>query len=248
VSGSQEYMAMEKLYELYVDGGYDLLVLDTPPTRNALDFLDAPERLAHFFEGRALRALLRPTGAGVRLLGRGASMMLGLLGRITGADLLGDLSEFLRLLSGLVGGFRERATAVEALLRDPATTFLLVTSPEHEPIDEALAFRAHLEQAGMALGGAIVNRVNVDELGAREAGDVEPLLVSEAGLSAALARQVAAAFVDEHALVRRDAANVARLADALGDAIPLIEVPQLDEDVHDAAGLVALHAQLFEPR
>jgi anion-transporting ArsA/GET3 family ATPase len=244
IAGSQEFTAVAKVHELAQEGGFDLLVLDTPPARNALDFLDAPERLASFFEGRALRALLRPAGAGAKLLGRGAGMMLGLLGRITGADLLRDLSEFLRLLSGLVGGFRERATAVEALLRDPATTFLLVTSPEREPIDEALEFRARLAQARMALGGAIVNRVHVDELGERDAGDVEPLLV-EAGLSAALAEQVAAAFADEHALTRRDAANVAQLAGALGRGVPLIEVPQLDEDLHDAAGLVALHGHLF---
>jgi anion-transporting ArsA/GET3 family ATPase len=247
IAGSQEFTAVAKVHELAQEGGFDLLVLDTPPARNALDFLDAPERLAHFFEGRALRALLRPAGAGAKLLGRGAGMMLGLLGRVTGADLLRDLSEFLRLLSGLVGGFRERAAAVDALLRDPATSFLLVTSPEREPIDEALAFRARLEQARMALGGAIVNRVHTDELGAREAGDVEPLLVAAAGLSAAVAKQVAAAFADEHALTRRDAANVAQLAGALGPGVPLLQVPQLDEDLHDAAGLVALHAHLFGP-
>jgi len=245
IAGSQEFTAVAKVHELAQEGGFDLLVLDTPPARNALDFLDAPERLASFFESRALRALLRPAGTGARLLGRGAGMMLGLLGRVTGADLLRDLSDFLRLLSGLVGGFRERAAAVEALLRDPATSFMLVTSPEREPIGEALAFRARLEQARMALGGAIVNRVHTDELGEREAGDVEPLLVAEAGLSAAVAGQVAAAFADEHALTRRDAANVAQLAGALGAGVPLIEVPQLDEDLHDAAGLVALHAHLF---
>jgi anion-transporting ArsA/GET3 family ATPase len=246
IAGSQEFTAVAKVHELAQEGGFDLLVLDTPPARNALDFLNAPERLAHFFEGRALRALLRPTGAGVRLLGRGAGMMLGLLGRVTGAELLRDLSEFFRLLSGLVGGFRERAAQVEALLRDPATAFLLVTAPEHEPIEQALAFRAHLERERMALRGAIVNRVHVDELGDREPGDVAPLLASEAGLAPALAERVAAAFHDEHALARRDAAGVARLASALGPGVPLIEVPQLDDDVHDAAGLVRLHAHLFD--
>jgi anion-transporting ArsA/GET3 family ATPase len=248
IAGSQEFTAVAKVDELAREGGFDLLVLDTPPSRNALDFLDAPERLAHFFEGRALRALLRPTGAGARLLGRGAGLMLGLLGRVTGAELLRDLSDFFRLLSGLVGGFRERAAQVEALLRDPATAFLLVSTPEREPIDEALAFRAHLDAAGMTLGGAIVNRVHVDELGEREPGDVEPLLVTEAGLPPALAQRVAAAFHDEHALARRDAANVARLAERLGPAVALIEVPQLDEDVHDVAGLVRLRRWLFAAR
>jgi anion-transporting ArsA/GET3 family ATPase len=128
IAGSQEFSAVAKLDELAREGGFDLLVLDTPPSRNALDFLDAPERLTQFFEGRALRALLRPTGGAMRLLGRGSSLLLGLLGRVTGAALLHDLSDFFVLLGGLVGGFRARAAQVELLLRDPATTFVLVSS------------------------------------------------------------------------------------------------------------------------
>jgi len=247
IAGSQEFTAVAKLHELTREGGWDLLVLDTPPSRNALDFLDAPDRLRAFFEGRALQTLLRGGGAGLRLLGRGTGLVLGLLRRVTGAELLSDLSDFFRLLGGLLGGFRARAAEVEELLRAPDTTFLLVTSPEREPIDEALFFQRRLRAAGMALCGAIVNRVHVDELGGEDGAldELPERLEQAAGLSPALARGVAAAFADEHALARRDAANVARLRARLGAAIPLVHVPLLDEDVHDVAGLVRLGAELF---
>jgi anion-transporting ArsA/GET3 family ATPase len=247
IAGSQEFTAVAKLHELAQQGRWDLLVLDTPPSRNALDFLDAPDRLRAFFEGRALQTLLRGGGAGLRLLGRGTGLVLGLLRRITGAELLSDLSDFFRLLGGLLGGFRTQAAAVEALLRAPGTTFLLVTSPEREPIDEALFFRRRLRDAGMALGGAIVNRVHVDELASQDGAlqDLPARIEQTAALSAALAKQVAAAFADEHALARRDAANVAHLRERLGAGIPLLRVPLLDGDVHDVEGLVRLHAHLF---
>jgi anion-transporting ArsA/GET3 family ATPase len=247
VAGSQEFTAVAKLHELAQAGDWDLLVLDTPPSRNALDFLDAPDRLRAFFEGRALQTLLRGGGAGLRLLGRGTGIVLGLLRRVTGAELLSDLSEFFRLLGGLLGGFRTRAAEVEALLRAPDTTFLLVTSPEREPIDEAIYFQRRLRTARMTLCGAVVNRMHVDELGGGDDAldDLDARLARAAGLSRALAASVAAAFADEHALARRDAANVARLRERLGAGVPLVCVPLLDEDVHDVEGLVRLGARLF---
>ena len=247
IAGSQEFTAVAKLHELAQDGSWDLLVLDTPPSRNALDFLDAPDRLRTFFEGRALQTLLRGGGAGLRLIGRGTGLVFGLLRRVTGAELLSDLSDFFRLLGGLLGGFRERAEQVEALLRAAGTTFLLVSSPEREPVDEALFFARRLRAADMALCGAIVNRMHVDELGGED-GVLDGLparLERAAGLSPALARGVAAAFADEHALARRDAANVARLRTRLGAEVPLLAVPLLDGDVHDVDGLVRLGAELF---
>ena len=245
VAGSQEFTAVAKLHELTQEGGWDLLVLDTPPSRNALEFLDAPDRLRAFFEGRALQTLLRGGGAGLRLIGRGTGLVLGLLRRVTGAELLSDLSDFFRLLGGLLGGFRERAAQVEALLRAPGTTFVLVTSPEREPIDEAIHFRRRLAEAGMALGGTIVNRMHEDALGDEDPADVPSLLEREAGLSPALAARVAAAFADEHALARRDAANVRRLRERLGADTPLARIPLLDGDVHDVEGLMRLQAHLF---
>jgi anion-transporting ArsA/GET3 family ATPase len=247
IAGSQEFTAVAKLHELAQEGRWDLLVLDTPPSRNALDFLDAPDRLRAFFEGRALQTLLRGGGAGLRLIGRGTGVVLGLLRRVTGAELLSDLSEFFRLLGGLLGGFRERAEQVEALLRAPGTTFLLVTSPEREPIAEALFFQQRLRTARMALCGAIVNRMHADELSGEDGllDDLPAQLERAAGLAPALARSVAAAFADEHALARRDVANVAALAERLGPDVPLLQVPLLDEDVHDVEGLVRLGAKLF---
>src|SRR3712207_6193149 len=118
IAGSQEFTAIAKLYELDQEGGYDLLVLDTPPSRNALDFLDAPGRLTGFFQGRAIKMFLRPTG----LLGRGTGVVFGLIERLTGVDLLHDLSVFFRALSGMIDGFTERAARVGALLSDPGTT------------------------------------------------------------------------------------------------------------------------------
>src|SRR5947209_18064309 len=146
VSGSQEFTAVAKLYELDRDGDFDLLVLDTPPSRNALDFLDAPGRLTSFLEGRALKAFIRPTGLGMRVLGRGAAPLLAGLRRVTGVDLLTDLSTFFQLLGDMTEDFSRRAAQVEQMLKAPSTAFLLVTSAQRESIDEAIWFRRTLEE------------------------------------------------------------------------------------------------------
>jgi anion-transporting ArsA/GET3 family ATPase len=245
IAGSQEFTAVAKLHELAQRKDFDLLVLDTPPSRNALDFLDAPTRLTQFFEGRALRALLRPTGAGMRLLGRASGMMLALLGRVTGAQLLRDLSDFFLLLGGLLGGFRERAKQVEELLHDPATTFLLVSSAEYEPTCEAISFASQLTAREMSLAGAIVNRLHAPELADLDEREESGLSARELMLPAALAAKVRASFHDACVLARRDQQNVCRLVQALGEQTPVIRVPQLAGDVHDALGLVQLHRWLF---
>ena len=151
LAGSQEYMAMEKLFEIHAEGRYDLLVLDTPPSRNALDFLEAPQRLTQFIEGRALQVFMKPTGLGMKVFGRGTSVMFSVLRRITGVDLLEDLAEFFQAFSGMVGGFRERARRVNELLADPATSFLVVCAPQGEPISEAVHFHRKLVAAGDAV-------------------------------------------------------------------------------------------------
>src|SRR4051812_26935028 len=156
VAGSQEFTAIAKLYELDQAGRWDVLVLDTPPARNALDFLDAPGRLTHFFQGRAIRMFLRPG----RLLGRGTSVVFRVLQRITGVDLLRDLSAFFHSLSGMIDGFTERARRVGELLEDPATTFLIITAPRHDPVEEAIFFHRKLREAGMPFGGLVINRVH----------------------------------------------------------------------------------------
>src|ERR1019366_2598551 len=139
VAGSQEFTAVAKLYELNASGQFDAIVLDTPPSRNALDFLDAPHRLTELLEGRTLRVLTAPTGAAA-IAARGSGIVLSPLRRVTGVDLLADLGTFFRALSGVVDGFAARASAVSRLLADPATTFLIVASPETAAVEEAIFF------------------------------------------------------------------------------------------------------------
>jgi anion-transporting ArsA/GET3 family ATPase len=243
VAGSQEFTAVAKLYDLHRSGAYDAIVLDTPPSRNALDFLSAPTRLIQFFDGRALPMLLRtPTGLATRVVGRGTSVVLSVLRRLTGVDLLGEVSGFLGALSGLLEGFNERAAGVAGLLRDPTTAFVIASSPEDEPVAEAIAFAAELRAAEMPLAAVIVNRVHLDRPDpadpAAVAAELRPLIGDR------VARAVAANLADFQILARRDAANVERLRAAL-DIEPAL-VPHLAGDVHDLPGLAAVAGHLFE--
>jgi anion-transporting ArsA/GET3 family ATPase len=242
VSGSQEFTAIAKLYDLDQEGEFDLLVLDTPPSRNALDFLDAPGRLSSFLEGRALKTFMRPTGLGMRMLGRGAAPVLSALRRVTGVDLLADVSTFFQLLGDMTGDFTERAALVERMLRASTTAFLLVTSPQHAPIQEAMWFQRTLEDHGLPFAGVIVNRVHHDLLGDREPADLADALREM--LAPELAARVADNFRDYHVLARRDDRNIARLADEV-DGRPLLLVPQLDDDIHDVEGLLRVRRYLF---
>ena len=237
VAGSQEYMAMEKLHELYEEGRYDLLVLDTPPSRNALDFLDAPERLSRFIDSRSLQFFLAPSRTGLKIFSRGTGMLFSVLKRITGVDLLQDLSDFFASFGDMAQGFRERAKAVKELLADDRTTFLLVTSPAHEAVEEAKFFRDKLEESGMPFGAVIVNRMHVEEPGEDESNLAE-------SLGPELAEKVARNFEDFHALALRDRQNVEQLTDDMGER-PLIIVPYLDDDVHDLEGIEAINDHLF---
>jgi anion-transporting ArsA/GET3 family ATPase len=241
VAGSQEFTAIAKLYELDRSGDFDVLVLDTPPSRNALDFLDAPDRLTGFLEGSALRMLLAPTGLAARVMGRSTGMVLGLVSKLTGIDLMQDLSVFFRALGGMLDGFRERATAVKRLLADPATTFLIVTSPEREPVEEAIFFRGKLRDAGMPFGGLIVNRVQTDATGAEPDALAREL---EAQLGPELTARVAETLREHQALAARDRASLERLSTEIDDAAPVV-VPLLGGDVHDIDGLARVHAHLF---
>jgi len=246
VAGSQEFTAIARLYDLHREGGFDVLVLDTPPSRNALDFLDAPDRLTAFFQGRALKLFLAPTGIAAKVLGRGTGVVFAVMKRVTGVDLLSDLSVFFRSLGGVVDGFAERAAGVKALLADPATTFIIVTSPQKEPVEEAIFFRGKLREAGMPLGGLVVNRV---EPGVGEPEPLHPSAVAEElapVLGEALAAKVARTVADAQVLAARDVAAIARLRSELDEREPIL-VPLMDTDVHDIAGLVAVQRHLFAP-
>ena len=241
VAGSQEFTAVAKLYELDKSGRFDVLVLDTPPSRNALDFLDAPDRLTGFLEGRALRVFLAPTGLAARVVGRGTSVVFSVLRRLTGVDLLDDLSVFFRALGGLVDGFKERAAGVKALL--PTTRRPSSSSPPR-----ARAGRGgdllHRQAArrGHAVRGFVVNRVHLLDGGPRGA-DVEALAAALGG-DAKLAGKVARAYAEERALAQRDGAAIEHLCAETGEKNPIV-IPQLDGDVHDVDGLVAIHGHLF---
>jgi anion-transporting ArsA/GET3 family ATPase len=236
VAGSQEFTAIAKLYELDQDGDYDVLVLDTPPSRNALDFLDAPQRLAGFFHGRAIRLFIRPAGLGGRIVGRGTGVVFSVLERLTGVDLLHDLSVFFRSLGGMVDGFVERARRVGALLEDPGTTFLIVTAPRHDPVEEAVYLHRRLREQGLPFGAVVVNRVH-------EAGPSAADLSEELG--AALADRVAASARELDALAARDAVAVEQLLADLGGP-PAFVVPELEDEVHDMEGLARVRAHLFQ--
>jgi anion-transporting ArsA/GET3 family ATPase len=235
VAGSQEFTAIAKLYELDQEGDFDLLVLDTPPSRNALDFLDAPSRLTGFFQGRAIKMFLRPAGIGGRIIGRGTGVVFGIMERLTGVDLLHDLSVFFRALGGMIDGFTERARRVGLLLEDPGTTFLIVAAPRHDPVEEAIFFHRKLRDADMPFGGLVVNRLHASPDGDRE---LPPDIAEE------LARKVGTAADELTALAERERASLARLRETLGDP-PTIVIPELDGDVHDIEGLALMREHLF---
>lgn len=234
---------MEKLFEIWTEDRYDLLVLDTPPSRHALDFLDAPKRLTQFIEGRALQVFMKPTGLGMRIFGRGTGMMFGVLRRITGVDLLEDLAEFFQAFSGMVDGFRERARRVNELLSNPQTSFLVVCGPQGDPIDEAVYFHRKLVEAKLPFAGVIVNKVHYEEELPAADNDLAGELVRALG-DEDLARRVRENFDDYRALSQRDRRAVKHLAAEMRTRA-VIEVPYLDEDVHDLAGLLELNRYLF---
>jgi anion-transporting ArsA/GET3 family ATPase len=240
VAGSQEYMAMEKLHELHQEGRYDLLVLDTPPSRNALDFLDAPRRLSAFIDSSALKLFTAPGRFGLRVLGKGTGIAFSVMRRATGVDLLQDLSDFFRSFGDMAEGFRERAERVEALLADSRSAFLLVTSPREAAINEAVYFHHRLMEQGLPFAGAVVNRMHELEAdgGPGVEREVEQLLGEELG------RKVARNLEDYRRLTERDRRAVERLRGKLGRK-PMVTVPHLDDDVHDLEGLSRMNEHLF---
>jgi len=242
-AGTQEYMAMEKLGQLRTeadrDGTWDLIIVDTPPSRSALDFLDAPDRLGTFLDGRFIKILTAPArGAGRglgKILGAGLGLFSGVLTKILGAQLLTDLAAFVGAVDTMFGGFRERAEATYALLKDPGTSFVVVAAPERDALREASYFVDRLEQDGMPLAGLVLNRVQevrAPELSVEEATAGVQRLQDEDPRAAALLRL--------HADRMRNADRQARLSrrfTAAHPGVPVTEVYALAEDVHDLEGL-----------
>lgn len=228
---------MEKLHQLHQEGDYDLLVLDTPPTRNALDFLDAPKRLSTFIDSRSLQLFTAPGRVGLRVLGRGTGVVFAVMKRATGIDMLEDLGEFFRSFGDMSQGFRERAERVDALLADSRTAFLLVTSPAPDSVEEAVFFHHRLLDSGLPFAGVVVNRMHPLSQ-AKRSGDLESLL------GEALAAKVARNLDDYRLLAERDRLSLDSLRKQLGRQ-PMLCVPELDDDVHDLEGLERMNAHLF---
>jgi anion-transporting ArsA/GET3 family ATPase len=231
VAGSQEFSAVAKLYELDRDGSFDAIVLDTPPSRNALDFLEAPARLTRFFEGRALRLLLAQGGLATRAASRAGAPLLGVLGRLTGAGVLREITAFFTAIAGMVDALAARAAAVQALLGDPATSFVLVSSPRREALEEAIAFAAELRRAKLTLATLVVNRVHVSG----DAAAADPAALEEL-LGPRLAGLVADELAELDALGNADADALNRLRASFGELEPLL-IPELGEEIEDLAGL-----------
>lgn len=236
LSGTQEYMAMEKLYELTEEGDYDLVVVDTPPTRNALDLLDAPRRLTHFLENRLFRALLLPTRAYLRAVNLATQALLRTIAKVAGADIVHDAVAFFQAFEGMEQGFHDRASAVRSLLGDPQTAYVVVTSPRPDAVEEASFFAGKLVESGVRPAGLVVNRVHP-----HFGWGVPPVTGAPPGSD--LATIVAALEALEAQAAREDDA-FAGLARQLAPA-PVGRVPLLGTDVHDVGGLGAVADHLF---
>jgi anion-transporting ArsA/GET3 family ATPase len=242
LAGTQEYMAMEKLVELQRAARFDLIVLDTPPTANALDFLDAPDKLIEALDSSTIRFFLQAwesTGKfSLNLLARSASLVMRGLGRITGGGFLEAMAQFLAELNDLFGGFKQRARAVKAALRSSEVSFVLVTSPAPMSIREVLFFSERLEEAGMPRGVFVVNRVRAPPLfgdGGASPVDVQGA-AAEHGLHLAPgeADRLVTAHVEAARLASLDQRHLRQLA---GHAVPVIRLPELAGDVRDLDAL-----------
>ena len=266
LAGSAEYSAMEKVFELSERDDLDLIVVDTPPSQHALDFLDAPRRLLEFLDSRLVQVLLHPAFAagrfGFRLFQRGTERVLHVIERISGVSFLEDISEFLLAFEGMSEGFRERARRVEARLTGPDAAFVLAAGPARESIRHALGLLERLDSAGVPLAGVVVNRTHrwpgggptpdcVPEPG-REAEALATLAAALAapGFDSAAAARAAFAAGDGYAAwVRADAEATAELAARVERRGGFVRrVPELAGDVHDLEGLALLAEWLFGAR
>jgi anion-transporting ArsA/GET3 family ATPase len=246
-SGTQEYMAMEKLGQLAATGDWDLIVVDTPPSRSALDFLDAPQRLSTVLDGRIIRMLSAPAragGLGIRkIVGAGFGLFAKAVSTIIGGQLLQDASAFVQAFDSMFGGFRERATATYTLLRSPGTAFLVVATPEADALREASYFVERLAADHMPLAGLVVNRTHpvLAELPAAKALATADEL-SRTG-TAPVAAAVLRIHADRVAVAGREKRLLARFTKA-HPSVAVVGVPALPADVHDLGGLQEIGMRL----
>jgi anion-transporting ArsA/GET3 family ATPase len=252
---SHDYIAMERLYELHTTGNWDLIVVDTPPTRNALDFLDAPERMADFFSSRLLRWLITPTRSS--LVGFAARPFTQIADRILGTQFLADVTEFFLSLESMYGGFVERATAVQHLLADERTSFFVVSSSEMVPLREAEFFATELEKRKLDIGAVVLNKVlpktlsdpKVNKIAQKmeaKRSEIITQLVAKLGCDETVLSRVLDAvgesFDDFAVVARRESVSRAKFPRGNAD---LVTVPFFDHDITDMAGLLELGESLL---
>ena len=252
--GSHEYMAMEALYELHEAGEYDTLIIDTPPSRNALDLLEAPNRLSDFVGAKLLSWLSGPTRFGMRAMNLAAGPFLHMADRLLGADVLSEVSDFVNDLQKIYGGVQKRARDVYRLLRSPEVGFVVVTTLEPAAFAEAEFFCSRLREYRMPLRAVIANRTLPDSLRDRTAHATACALADDAALPGWLSQRVGHRVAPEalhvigerwleyHAVAERDARQLSRLG-RLGGG-PTVRLPLFSEDASELAGLARIAALL----
>jgi anion-transporting ArsA/GET3 family ATPase len=253
LSGTQEYMAMERLHELHETGDYDLIIVDTPPTRHALDFLDAPQRLIRLLDNRVFKVLMVPARRGFRVATAALHAFVRQVGRVIGTAVIDDIIAFFRAFEGMEEGFRARADSVRVLLTEPTTSFVLVTSARRDSIDEAIFFAQRLDDSAFAISALIANRVlpqfaPADSIARLRARAVALRATVEAGPdAAAAARRLADRYetlADLAALAAREHADLEGVAERMGGP-PVAYVPFMARDVHDVGALRDVARHLF---
>lgn len=237
MAGTQEYMALEKLYELNESQAYDMIVLDTPPAQHALSFLEAPDRLAHFLDENILKWFLKPyLKAGtfsLKMITSSSHLVFKLIEMLTGLHVLYELSDFLLNLQSLYSGFRERTLKAQEILKSTQTTFWVVTNPERAVFEQALLLHKRLSELHVSLGGMIVNRVTLEM----------PLTPKEKQILNEL--PFFSILNSYQKLAEREKEQIQKIKNAIGKTLPLYEIPFFEEDIHDINGLKLINQHLF---
>jgi anion-transporting ArsA/GET3 family ATPase len=238
LSGTQEYMAMEKVHELVTSGRFDLVVVDTPPTQHALDFVTAPRRLVRLLDNTVFKLLIAPGRGALRVVSGAAQTVLRPLTKVIGGDVVADAVEFFRAFDGMEEGFRARATTTLELLTADDTAWLLVSSPQPEPIRAAIGFADQIRQAGISVRGIIVNRAEPRFTGSSSEGATGP--------AGRLVADHLATIAEEEAAIGRLLGGVGSVdgAEGVGQSVPMVTLVQRPGDVHDIAALFEMGAVL----